>query len=633
MLLRVKINLFYLLASLLVLSSTAQNKAVKVSGSENQWPMSGGPDGSYKVQTTAEVPLKWSVRNNNNIKWKTALPAGGQSGIAVWKDKLFLTINPPLDTAPYKQSKAQYETAKVEYNKLYSGTITKLLKDDSKFKDLHNLKDASAKTWNSFLADNKAYQKAPNNRKSRVLKDLLKKSDEGKALTKANRNYDNYIYSQSAETKSAYQKMIEAEKAMNTRGHSADIVLLCLDSNSGKVLWSKTVKGLMSSGYNYGFSDSTTPCPITDGEQVWAINSSGGMACFTMNGEQVWERTWMPTGGRPFNKQFDSILYKDLILNVEPPVEGDSNRIKDWNYLHAFDKKTGKRVWVTKEALTHYNTPMIGETADGKAAVLIGRGGPHGVPERPVGLSLISLDQSDSGSSLWHWEPKDENKLSGWGALSTQHWDKDKASWFYAGNDHLTVDTKSGKLITRKILNKVDQYNFDETQNKYLLKENTELKKLQNQRHCNISTGDHIFYMVRYEPYIARHNVKTGKNEHVEIPREITAAGKFIWKKEQNNDGLNSKGQMHGADNRTRGNGFQKCFLGSPIMVNNYIFFTNAIGMVYVIDANAEKFDGSAIVAVNDLGKFGETWTVNTPTFANGKIYHRTMKEIICIGE
>ena len=55
--------------------------------------------------------------------------------------------------------------------------------------------------------------------------------------------------------------------------------------------------------------------------------------------------------------------------------------------------------------------------------------------------------------------------------------------------------------------------------------------------------------------------------------------------------------------------------------------------MVYVIDANAEKFDQSAIVAVNDLGKTGETWSVNALTYANGKLYHRTMKEIICIGE
>ena len=625
---------FLICSALVFTNMSAENKSVKVDGSSEQWPMSGGPDGSYKVTTSAKVPTKWSVRNNENIKWKTSLPEGGQSGIAVWGDKLFLTINPPLDTAPYNQSKDQYEASRDQYNKLYKETVKKLIEEGSaKFKEIDGEKKSSKKAWEGFLTNHKGYQKAPANKKGRVSNDLLKKTDIGKAFSKADKAYTNLVHSQSSETKSYFQKMTVASKAMNTRGNKADIVLYCLDSNTGKVLWNKPVKGLMSSGYNYGFSDSTTPCPATDGENVWVINSSGGMVCFAMNGEVVWERTWMPTGGRPFNKQFDSILYKDLILNVEPPVEGDSSRVKEWNYLHAFDKKSGKRLWVTKEALTHYNTPMIGETSAGKPAVLIGRGGPHGVPERPVGLSLISLDQSNSGSALWHWEPKDDNKLSGWGALSTQHWDKDKASWFYAGNDHLTVDTKTGKLIGRKILNKVDQYSYDETQKKHVLSKDVEPKKLQNQRHCNISTGDSVFYMVRYEPFIARHNVKTGKNEHLEVPREIDSTGSFVWKKEQKNDGLNAHGQMHGADGRTRGNGFQKCFLGSPTMVNNYVFFTNAIGMVYVIDANAEKFDASAIVAVNDLGNSGETWTVNTLTYANGKIYHRTMKEIICIGE
>lgn len=96
---------------------------------------------------------------------------------------------------------------------------------------------------------------------------------------------------------------------------------------------------------------------------------------------------------------------------------------------------------------------------------------------------------------------------------------------------------------------------------------------------------------------------------------------------------MNSKGQLHSNDTRVLGDGFQRSFLGSPVMINNYIYFTNAIGMVYVIDANAERFDESALVSVNDLGEKGKTWTVNTLSFANGHIYHRTLKEIICIGE
>ena len=54
-------------------------------------------------------------------------------------------------------------------------------------------------------------------------------------------------------------------------------------------------------------------------------------------------------------------------------------------------------------------------------------------------------------------------------------------------------------------------------------------------------------------------------------------------------------------------------------------------GQVQVIDGQAETFDERALVSLNDLGTFGETWSVNTPSYVGGRLYHRTMKELICI--
>ncbi len=55
-----------------------------------QWPQAAGPNGNWKVQTKS-APAQWSVALGQNIVWRTALPNGGQSGIAVWGDRLFLT--------------------------------------------------------------------------------------------------------------------------------------------------------------------------------------------------------------------------------------------------------------------------------------------------------------------------------------------------------------------------------------------------------------------------------------------------------------------------------------------------------------------------------------------------------------
>ncbi|MDO7173352.1 PQQ-binding-like beta-propeller repeat protein [Mariniflexile sp. AS56] len=611
-----------------------QGSVVQVPDSENQWPMSGGPDGSYKIKTTLKVPVKWSVRDNENIKWKKTLPAGGQSGIAVWDDKLFFTINPPLDTPAFSVLQSQFDKAQTEYNTIYTAELN-ILKNtgDADFKKVFRLKKDALNNWEAFLALNENYQNLPTEKKQNTFNRLLTRSEEGRMYSEANKNLMDYVNSKSDAVLKRYEQFKLAEKALETRPTGTDVVLYCMDANNGETLWTQTVKGLLPSDYNYAFSDSTTPCPMTDGDFVWAINASGGMACFSMEGDLVWERTWMPTVGRPFNKQFDSVLFQDVILNVEPPFENDSTRVKDWNYLHAFNKYTGKHLWTTKEAITHYNTPVIGETADGKPAILIARGGPHGVPERPVGLSLISLDEKNAGNALWNWEPEAPNKLSGYGALNTQHWDKEKVSWIYKCEENLTVNSVTGKLIGQKALHTVDQYIYNEDTKKYTLKENVVLQNSENEFHCNMAVNDYTYYMVMHKPFIARHHIVTGKNEHLELPFEKDSDGGFIWKIPQTNDGLNAKGQLHSNDARVMGDGFQRSFLGSPVMVNNYIFFTNAVGMVYVIDTNTEHFDETALVSVNDLGEKRKTWTVNTLSFANGHIYHRTLKEIICIGE
>ncbi|MCH2208924.1 MAG: PQQ-binding-like beta-propeller repeat protein [Lentisphaerales bacterium] len=602
-------------------------QAQELSSTGENWPMSGGPDGTWTVKTNSPVPTKWSVRNTHNIKWKTALPAGGQSGIAVWEDKLFLTINPPMDTPVFAESKANFE----EYSKAYNQLIAKIEKEKASHPDFQKVKsaqDSATKAWNDLLKNDKKYTKARGGHKRKLLS-AMKKSDIGKVYTSATGVYQKYLHKQSAELVNLFIKRNTAEKDMNTRGNDKDIFVYCLNSSTGEILWNKKVPGMMSSGYNYGFSDSTTPCPATDGENVWVINSSGGMACFSMDGELVWERTWMPTGGRPFNKQYDSILFENLILNVEPPLAEDKDLVEKWNYLHAFDKKTGKRLWVNKDSLTHYNAPVIGETADGKMAVMIARGGPHGVPERPVGLSLVSLEKENQGQSLWQWEPeKDDNGHYGWGALSNQVWDKETVSWF-TKTGHVSVDSKTGKTIVEHTMGEFTKYDYDSGSKSF--KKSKGAFKIEGQRHCNVMVGDDIYYLGRYQPYIVHHNVKSGAYSVVEVPTELTADGQPIWRGKHSNDTANSKGQVHGPDSRTRGDGFQKCFPGAPVVINGLIYFTSPLGITYVVDSKKD-FGPDAVVAVNDLGKQGQTWTVGSPSFANGKLYHRTLKEVICIG-
>ncbi len=64
--------------------------------SAENWPQASGPNGTFVV-SDAKAPSEWSVALDQNIAWKTTLPELGQSSVTIWKDKLFFTINKPVE--------------------------------------------------------------------------------------------------------------------------------------------------------------------------------------------------------------------------------------------------------------------------------------------------------------------------------------------------------------------------------------------------------------------------------------------------------------------------------------------------------------------------------------------------------
>lgn len=427
-------------------------------------------------------------------------------------------------------------------------------------------------------------------------------------------------------------------------GH--DIVGYCLDSRTGKILWTVDIAGTENSTYAYGFSDSTTPTPVTDGKHVWFCNSSGTVGCWDFAGRNVWRRNWKPTTGRPFNKQFEPILYSNTLLNMEPRDEGDPKREKDpWNYLRGLDKRTGKTLWISEDALTHYNTPVLGTLPDGTPAVLQGRGGYHDVPETPSGLTLTSLAPGAEGHTIWRYEGSGK-------ALYTQHWDKKFAYWFDLDNSlHQVIDVLTGKLLrTQSLTAKVDYRRYDVGAGKYVLESGVDLKKRAPAYSvfpawfCNVVVGDWHYFLCFADPAsklgppycIGRVNVVTDAVEYLELPvqvvREAGSPDRFVWNQAQTSSTINSRGIDAAGDPRSKRDGWYWCFLGSPTVVNDKIFITTMLGITYVINGRAKVLDAKALCAVNDLGPAGQTWSLNSVSYAGSRLYHRSMKEVVCIG-
>jgi hypothetical protein len=161
-------------------------------------------------------------------------------------------------------------------------------------------------------------------------------------------------------------------------------------------------------------------------------------------------------------------------------------------------------------------------------------------------------------------------------------------------------------------------------------------KRMPLTNQTNIVVGDWHYFLAHDITAIGRVHLETGKTEYLRVPVQLAAGAepKRVWdiKEAITNDTKNSRGIDIATDKRAKGTGWGHVSAASPILVNRHLFFPIMNGTVYVIDAFAETLDEKALVAINDLGPAGKTWTLASFSYAKGRLWMHTMKEVICIG-
>ncbi|MEY2979832.1 MAG: hypothetical protein RL562_59 [Planctomycetota bacterium] len=474
---------------------------------------------------------------------------------------------------------------------------------------------------------------------------------------------------------------------------STDVIGLCVDADTGVILWQIDIPGTVGSPNLYAYSDSSSPTPCTDGERIFFVNASGGIACCTPEGEVLWRRSWTPWGNRegyPFNKQFEPFVAGHCLVNLEPRDDGDPRAAKGWNFLRGLDAATGATRWIADDATTTYNTPTLGRTAGGELAIVHGRGGWHGVPEEPVGLSMTRATGTGAGSTVWRYVAStgadgqpltDPGTLHAptWQALYVQHWDEDRVTWFVHNpiESHLLIDAQTGLEIARQPLGShVDWWDFDQAAGTYTARLGVDLRTQRDDAprmafdpdehtlvvhpawHCNVVThGYHWFLcstahgrnaapnptrpgtrgLAGPAHCVGRVHLETGRVEYLELPVEVRHAPQdrtaWTYGTAQRTSTHDARGIDAAAEDRSRTDGWQiPAFWASPIAVGDAVYFTTTQGLVYVLDATASRLDPSALLSVSDLGAQGETWAMgNLATDGRGSLFARTAKELIRI--
>ena len=82
---------------------------------------------------------------------------------------------------------------------------------------------------------------------------------------------------------------------------------------------------------------------------------------------------------------------------------------------------------------------------------------------------------------------------------------------------------------------------------------------------------------------------------------------------------------------RNAGSGWGHVSATWPTVIGDHIYFTTMVGSVYVLKWNASQLNQEALVSISDLGPAGQTWTLSGLAYSQGRLYARTLKELICI--
>ena len=144
--------------------------------------------------------------------------------------------------------------------------------------------------------------------------------------------------------------------------------LLCIDLDTGKVRWSKTIPSTAQEdpwrGYirEHGYASST---PICDGEHVYVFFGKTGALAFNLEGKEIWrENLGTDSANRRWGSAASPILYNNLLI---------INASEESRTIYALDKITGREAWKVEadnSELT-YATPALVNLAAGKQELVI----------------------------------------------------------------------------------------------------------------------------------------------------------------------------------------------------------------------------------------------------------------------
>jgi outer membrane protein assembly factor BamB len=132
-----------------------------------------------------------------------------------------------------------------------------------------------------------------------------------------------------------------------TSNEGDDLVLLCVSKVDGSIRWKQRVGGGNQDARS-GEGNSASPSPSTDGKHVWVFYSTGLLACYTVDGQEVWKFNVGDRFGKldiQFGMTSTPVLDGDALYLqlIHGPMKMDDDTRT--GKVIKLDKLTGKTIW------------------------------------------------------------------------------------------------------------------------------------------------------------------------------------------------------------------------------------------------------------------------------------------------
>ena len=172
-------------------------------------------------------------------------------------------------------------------------------------------------------------------------------------------------------------------------GEEADLRrhVVCLDRDTGKVLWDRVVEPVLPEDpyagqfTQHGYASHT---PVSDGKQIYVFFGKTGVLAFNLEGKKLWQTSvGTGSGSHGWGTASSPILYKNLVI-VPASAESES--------LVALSQETGKEVWRYKDRgfTSVWGTPVLVDCGHDRTDLVIA------VPNKVLGFD------PETGKLQWY---------------------------------------------------------------------------------------------------------------------------------------------------------------------------------------------------------------------------------------